>query len=417
MKRFLLVIYLLLTTATVLLADDMVRERPRFNTNTILPDDTTTWTGRMQQRLDSLVDLPLFETTQLGLYVFDLTTGRDLYCVNHLHRMRPASCQKVVTAVTALATMGANYPITTRLALTGDVRDSTLWGDVVVVGAMDPLLSQAEVGQMARLLAQSGIDSIAGVLRIDLGMKSSDELGWGWCWDDKTVPLLPLMVDKRDRFVPTFLTALAQAGIRGLDIERVVHDACPPQARVFCEANHTIEQVLQPTMKRSDNFMAECLFYQLAAFGGIRPAGRREAVGQIDALVRSLGLDPATYQVADGSGLSLYNYISPQLLVRLLQYAWERQPMRSVLQSSLPVAGVDGTLEKRMRNTAAQGNVRAKTGTVEGVSSLAGYCTSPEGHTLAFAIINQGVRRAADGRDWQDKVCQVLCSEKLKIEN
>jgi D-alanyl-D-alanine carboxypeptidase/D-alanyl-D-alanine-endopeptidase (penicillin-binding protein 4) len=78
---------------------------------------------------------------------------------------------------------------------------------------------------------------------------------------------------------------------------------------------------------------------------------------------------------------------------------------------ALPVAGVDGTLKSRMQNTLAQGNVRAKTGTLTGISSLAGYCTAPNGHELAFAIINQGILDKTTGKAFQDRVCQVLCGE------
>lgn len=410
MRRYALLFCLFLYIMVPARGDGLDQDRPRYNTNTIFPDDATTWTGRMQRQLDSLVNLPMFETTQLGLYVYDLTAGRDLFCVNHRHRMRPASCEKVVTAVAALHTLGAAFPLVTRMALTGEVRDSVLWGDVCIIGGMDPMLSQAEVKQMASLLSQSGIDSIAGVLRIDLSMKCPDEMGWGWCWDDNTVPLKPLMVDKHDRFPSAFLAALQARGIRGLSVDRVVEDFCPPDARIFCEATHSVEEVLQPMMKRSDNFYAESLFYQLAAFSGRRLAGRKDAVSHIDGLIRETGLSPASYQIADGSGLSLYNYVSPELLVRLLAYAWQQEPMRSVLYRSLPVAGVDGTLEKRMKKTAAEGNIHAKTGTVDGISSLSGYATSPEGHVLVFSIINQGVRQASSGRAWQDKVCQAMCN-------
>jgi len=122
-------------------------------------------------------------------------------------------------------------------------------------------------------------------------------------------------------------------------------------------------------------------------------------------------MDPSNYQIADGSGLSLYNYVSPELLVRLLCYAWQNEQIRQCLLPSLPIAGVDGTLEKRMRRTPAEGRVMAKTGTVDGISSLSGYAYSPEGHVLVFSIINQGVQKASQGRNWQDKVCAALCGE------
>ena len=408
MKKRHIALLMLMFAAGLAWAEDGAPDLRR-NTNTVAPDDTATWTGRMQRQVDSLINLPMFETSQLGLYVRDLTEGRDLVCVNHRQRMRPASCQKVVTAIGALRHLGGDYKLRTRLMVTGEVRDSVLWGDVCLVGGMDPLLAQGEVFQMARALREAGIDSLAGVIRLDLEMKGQDERGWGWCWDDKTVPLRPLTVDRKDRFTAEWLTDLQLAGVRGGDIGRVVQAACPPEARLFCEVTHTIDQVLERTMKRSDNFFAECLFYQLAALSGHRPAGRSDAVAYIDMLISEVGLNPAHYQVADGSGLSLYNYVSPELLVRLLAMAWQHEATRSHLLPSLPIAGVDGTLERRMRGTAAQGNVRAKTGTVEGVSSLSGYATSPEGHVLVFSIINQGVGRTATGRDWQDKVCEVMC--------
>ena len=94
--------------------------------------------------------------------------------------------------------------------------------------------------------------------------------------------------------------------------------------------------------------------------------------------------------------------------MKVLRYAWQQETVREPFLQALPIAGVDGTLEKRMKETSAEDNVRAKTGTVEGIVSLAGYCISSEGHELCFAIINQGIVRARSGRDFQDRVCIAL---------
>ncbi|MBQ2301238.1 MAG: D-alanyl-D-alanine carboxypeptidase, partial [Bacteroidaceae bacterium] len=75
------------------------------------------------------------------------------------------------------------------------------------------------------------------------------------------------------------------------------------------------------------------------------------------------------------------------------------------LLTSLPISGFDGTLKKRMIGTPAEGNVRAKTGSVSGIASLAGYITASNGHVLAFAIINQGVAPLSTGRAFQDNIC------------
>ena len=69
-----------------------------------------------------------------------------------------------------------------------------------------------------------------------------------------------------------------------------------------------------------------------------------------------------------------------------------------------------------MVKTVAEGNVRAKTGTVTGVSSLAGYCLAENGHRLCFSIINQGIMRGADGKAFQDRFCQALCGEKEEVK-
>ena len=96
-------------------------------------------------------------------------------------------------------------------------------------------------------------------------------------------------------------------------------------------------------------------------------------------------------------------------MVRLLRYAYRNSEIYSSLYPALPIAGEDGTLSTRMKGEYTMGNVRAKTGTVTGISSLAGYCHSANDHLLAFCIINQGVMKNADGRDFQDKVCTALC--------
>ena len=77
---------------------------------------------------------------------------------------------------------------------------------------------------------------------------------------------------------------------------------------------------------------------------------------------------------------------------------------------ALPIAGVDGTLKKRMKGSFTRDNVKAKTGTLTGISSLAGYCQAANGHMLCFAIINQGVMHGRNGRAFQDRVCTILCA-------
>jgi D-alanyl-D-alanine carboxypeptidase/D-alanyl-D-alanine-endopeptidase (penicillin-binding protein 4) len=323
--------------------------------------------------------------------------------------MRPASCQKLVTAITALHFLSGNYQLRTDFRITGNVTGGVLNGDLCIVGGMDPLVNSEELLQAAATIKQQqGIESIAGNLIYDLSMREDAPLGWGWCWDDDYGPLSALLVDGKDTFEQNWLQALSKAGIH-VSSQVGQRATANKQSRSVYTIRHSIDEVLEPMMKNSDNIIAECLFYQIAASTGQKNAGHKQATKCTEELLREIGLEADNYKVADGSGLSLYNYVSAEMLVAMLCYAWRTPSIREHLLPSLPIAGFDGTLQKRMIGTEAEGNVRAKTGTVTGIVSLAGYLTATNGHTLAFCIINQGVSSSSIGRDFQDEVCQELC--------
>ena len=161
-------------------------------------------------------------------------------------------------------------------------------------------------------------------------------------------------------------------------------------------------------MKKSDNLFAESMFYQIAAAGGGKWSTAKQAASYIKGLIRKVGLTPNNYNIADGSGLSLYNYVSPELEVQLLRYAFQNRNIYDILLKTLPIAGIDGTLRRRMRGTPAAGNVRAKTGTVMGVSSLAGYLTASNQHRLCFSIIVNGGMSNGPMRRLQNSICVAL---------
>ena len=151
------------------------------------------------------------------------------------------------------------------------------------------------------------------------------------------------------------------------------------------------------------------MFYQIAASTDERPATAADGRKLVRRLIDKIGLKGSDYKIADGSGLSLYNYVSAELEVRLLRYAHQNQNIYLHLLPSLPKAGMDGTLRNRMDNSFTRDNVKAKTGSVTGVFSLAGYLTASNGHEICFSIINQGVMHGKNARAFQDRVCEALC--------
>lgn len=389
------------------LPEDLIADEEEISPAlTIVPSDSATAT--LIHRLTELTHASLFDRTQLGLYVYDLTADVPVFALGEHQRLRPASNEKLVTAIAALFRLGTDYQYRTRLYIDGEQTDSVLHGNIYLRGGFDPMIDDDDLRALVRSLTDRGIRHIDGSVTFDDTMKDGDRLGWGWCWDDDETPLTPLLYKGRATLEEHFLAVLADDSI-SYNATRTA--STPTTAELLAERLRSLDAVLLTMMKKSDNLYAESVFYQLAALSGHPRAGRKQATREIQSLLTSFGLSTKEYQVADGSGLSLYNYTTPYVLVTLLRHAYTDEAVRRHLLPSLPIAGEDGTLRRRMRNSLARGNVRAKTGTVEGVSSLSGYCTAANGHTLCFSIMNQGVRRAALGRNFQDRVCAALVGE------
>ena len=378
---------------------------------TLLREDTAEvvlpWPVNVQTRLDSLVTDPLLERTQLGLMVYDLSADSILYSYGGRQTLRPASTMKLLTSVTALDVLGSSYDYRTYLYYKGTIADGVLTGDVWLVGGMDPLFDDTDMRIMAETLHRVGVDSISGRIVRDISFKEEALLGEGWCWDDDNPQLSPLLVSRKDEFADRFKEELQKCGVAVN--APITTDRLPKDVLLICSRSHRLSEVLEPMMKESDNLYAESMFFQIAATVGKRPATAAHARQVIKSTVTKAGVMGVPYRIADGSGLSLYNYVTPELMVRLLRYAYLKRDIMAALYPALPVAGVDGTLKKRMKGGSAQGNVHAKTGTLSGISSLAGYCRAANQHLLAFCIINQGIMKNSEGRDFQDKVCEALC--------
>jgi D-alanyl-D-alanine carboxypeptidase/D-alanyl-D-alanine-endopeptidase (penicillin-binding protein 4) len=155
-------------------------------------------------------------------------------------------------------------------------------------------------------------------------------------------------------------------------------------------------EIARRTNVPSDNFLAETLLKVVGAeFGGVGTTSAGAAI--VRRTLRGFGLTP---RVVDGSGLSPLNRTSPRHVVRLLE-RMDDSAAAAAFGASLPVAGRDGTLRKRMRATVARDRCRAKTGTLRGVSTLAGYCASTTGARVGFALLMnrvsiEGARRLQD---------------------
>ncbi len=184
----------------------------------------------------------------------------------------------------------------------------------------------------------------------------------------------------------------------------------PFYAQPLAEIDRPLKNILPHLNKTSYNLGAEMFLYALAEQFFGKPATTKNGVKMEDSLITLIGCNPSDYRIVDGSGVSRYNLISPELIISLLKFIYFHRPeIYNLIYSSLPIAGVDGTLKNRMIGTPAQDNVHAKTGTLSGTSCLSGYLNSNDGHLIAFSIMIQNyVGGSQTAHDIQDAVCNML---------
>ena len=172
-----------------------------------------------------------------------------------------------------------------------------------------------------------------------------------------------------------------------------------------------LSELLVETNQNSNNLYAEALLRTLGAKVINRSVpNSTDAMGlrSVKAALTELGVEPGSYVLGDGSGLSRHNLVSPEAIAQTLR-AMAQSPLASVYRSSLPVAGISGTLRNRFRDSSAKGIVSAKTGAMSGVVALSGYLDAPNYEPLVFSIIvNQSDQPAATLRQAIDEIVLLL---------
>jgi D-alanyl-D-alanine carboxypeptidase/D-alanyl-D-alanine-endopeptidase (penicillin-binding protein 4) len=204
-------------------------------------------------------------------------------------------------------------------------------------------------------------------------------------------------------FVNSVRATLVAEGIAvegpAADIGEVTAAPSRPNAQVLIRHRSPPLSALAVTMmKLSQNLYAETLLKTLGAQSagvGSTEAGRTAALHVLEAW----GLAPAQVQMADGSGLSRYNLVTPGALVDILVHVYRDEGLRRPFQATLPVAGVDGTLAQRLKGTAAEGNALAKTGSILSARAVAGYVRTADAEPLAFVVIANNYGVSSDAID------------------
>ncbi|OGT05960.1 MAG: D-alanyl-D-alanine carboxypeptidase/D-alanyl-D-alanine-endopeptidase [Gammaproteobacteria bacterium GWE2_37_16] len=171
-----------------------------------------------------------------------------------------------------------------------------------------------------------------------------------------------------------------------------------------------LSELVKIMLKKSDNLIADALFKKLGNSYFHKTATWLNGAQALLSVLRQNGkMDFSDIRIVDGSGLSHYNLMTPAKMTELLNYVYKDATIRDPFWAALPNAGVDGSLAYRMSSSDLRGKVHAKTGTMSGISSLAGYVTTTNGKLLTFAIIiNDFIGKAYKYRQMEDEICALL---------
>ena len=168
--------------------------------------------------------------------------------------------------------------------------------------------------------------------------------------------------------------------------------------------------IIKEALKESNNLFAEAMFLQMGRIKYPKEIKFKDAAKFLqDFVSRKFGMYTASFNIVDGCGLSMYDMCSPMFIVDMLTLIYRDTDLFPILYKSLPISGVDGTLKTRLNDKSTLNKVHAKTGSVTGSCTLAGYVHTADGRDLAFCIMNEGAVKMAPSRKVQDKICSVLC--------
>ncbi|SHK69786.1 D-alanyl-D-alanine carboxypeptidase / D-alanyl-D-alanine-endopeptidase (penicillin-binding protein 4) [Pseudonocardia thermophila] len=356
--------------------------------------------------------------------VRDAVTGEVLWDHTSDRALVPGSTGKLLTAAAALLTLDSTRGLVTKVVAGKQP------GTVVLVGGGDPTLTALPEGketvypqptrlvELARKVKATVKEPITRV-QIDVSRYQGDRMAPGWDPADiqggYIAPIQPLMLDggrldptEQDGArtpAPARAAGQAFAELLGVDGRQITETVAEPGAKVLAAVTSApISELVEHTLRVSDNVLAEVLAHEVARARGATP-DFPSASREILAALNQAGIDTTGTQLYDGSGLSTKDRVSSRVLGAVLAAAAaptenpnDPQFLRPLI-TGLPVAGGDGTLATRFgpgeRSADGRGVVRAKTGTLTDVSSLAGVVTDADGRLLVFALMSNGGSPAA----------------------
>ena len=326
----------------------------------------------------------------------DLRTGATVYSANPDRALLPASVEKLPVTLAALRLLTRSYRFRTEVVGDGQRAGRRWEGNLDLVGHGDPTLAPSDVEALARDIASSGIRRVTGRVVGDESYFDArrDAPGWKPSYVGiESRPLSALSVEGATfAGVNGSAKAAARAFTEALERRGVAVQDTPTTGRAPADAlplavdySDPLIEVVRHMNRKSDNFVSEMLLKELGAVGagsGTTAAGAQVVRSELVAA----GISVSGVRIADGSGLSRRDRLTADALVGILRAGADDPAIRGAFVTSLSVAGISGTLERRLERRPTRGQVIGKTGTTNVACALAGFVR----RRYVFAIVQNG---------------------------
>ena len=350
----------------------------------------------LDDSLARALQAPGIDGHQTGAIAIDLRSGTTVFAHNERTSLLPASTEKLPVSLAALKVLGPRFRFRTEVVGAGARRGRVWRGNLWVVGHGDPTLAVPDLDRLARSFAATGIRRVEGRVFGDDSRYDAqrDVVGWKPSYLGlESRPLSALSVAKVPLTGPNgSAVAAARSYIHALE-RRGIEVTGRGGARrapaggfsIAFDLSEPLSVLLHRVNGESDNYTAELLLKELgatAAEQGTSAAGARV----VRRTLRDLGVPLEGVRLADGSGLSRFDRLTAEALGTMLRVGAADPAISRIFVASLAVAGVSGTLERRLDTRPTRGRVLAKTGTTRRASALAGFV----GRRYVFVILQNG---------------------------
>lgn len=374
----------------------------------------------LQQSLESLV-LPVNSAgIRISCKVVHADYNKTLYEFHPEEEMIPASITKLIISACAFSKLGKSYNIPTIVYTDdNDINDGAINGNMYLKGYGDPDLNSSDMQYLAKNITDKGIKEITGNIVADETFFDNNYYTLSGYYSGDTGPsywpyVSAIALDKNEgRYNPAITAATLLSNelvVFGVSVQgTVISGSTPKGSKEVTQVSHPIFDVLAHMCKESDNHSAITIFKMLGAKFIDNPGTIEHGQEVITSFLNEVGVDRYSYEILEGSGLTRFNKVNAEMYMKVLKYMYDDRFLFDYFMNALSIAGKDGTLKNRMIGTEAEGNVFAKTGTLNGVSSLTGYIIDKDSEIIMFYCVMNGFGGNANSmRDIQDLVCIYL---------